>query len=141
MTSTRRRIRDRHGRGLRGPEILPRQLGTPERPTARERFDALVLGIVEEIEARWSARLGLVEYAVEDAPQIPDDWSAETVPLSSLIRGQGTKPTRIVVFRRPIEHRCESREDLEALVLTVVVEQVAELLGIPAEEVDPRYDD
>jgi predicted Zn-dependent protease with MMP-like domain len=141
MTSTRRRIRDRHGRGLRGPEILPRQLGTPERPTARERFDALVLGVVEEIEARWSARLGLVEYAVEDAPQIPDDWSAETVPLSSLIRGQGTQPTRIVVFRRPIEHRCESREDLEALVLTVVVEQVAELLGIPAEEVDPRYDD
>jgi predicted Zn-dependent protease with MMP-like domain len=141
MTSTRRRIRDRHGRGLRGPEILPRQLGTPERPTARERFDALVLGVVEEIEARWSARLGLVEYAVEDAPQIPDDWSAETVPLSSLIRGQGTRPTRIVVFRRPIEHRCESREDLEALVLTVVVEQVAELLGIPAEEVDPRYED
>jgi len=141
MTKTRRRIRDRHGRGLRGPEILPRQLGTPERPTSRERFDALVLGVVEEIEARWSARLGLVEYAVEDAPQIPDDWSAETVPLSSLIRGQGTQPTRIVVFRRPIEHRCESREDLEALVLTVVVEQVAELLGIPAEEVDPRYED
>ena len=139
MTSTRRRIRDRHGRGIRGPEILPRRLGTPERPTARERFDALVVGMVEELEARWSAHLGLVEYAVEDAPQIPDDWSAETVPLSSLIRGQGTQPTRIVVFRRPIEHRCESREDLEALVLTVLVEQVAELLGIPAEDVDPRY--
>jgi predicted Zn-dependent protease with MMP-like domain len=141
MTSARGRIRDRHGRGMRGPEILPRQLGTPERPTSRERFDELVLGLVEEIERRWSAHLGLVEYAVEDAPQIPDDWSAETVPLSSLIRGQGAQPTRIVVFRRPIEHRCESREDLEALVLTVIVEQVAELLGIPAEEVDPRYED
>jgi hypothetical protein len=28
---------------------------------------------------------------------------------------------------------------VEALVLTVVVEQVAELLGIPPEDVDPRY--
>ena len=45
-----------------------------------------------------------------------------------------------MLFRRPIEHRCETRAELEALVLTVVVEQVAELLGIDAEEVDPRYD-
>jgi hypothetical protein len=44
-----------------------------------------------------------------------------------------------VVFRRPIEHRCESRADLEAMVLTVLVEQIAELLGIEPEDVDPRY--
>ena len=29
--------------------------------------------------------------------------------------------------------------ELEAMVHTVLVEQVAELLGLPAEEVDPRY--
>ena len=45
-----------------------------------------------------------------------------------------------MLFRRPIEHRCESRSDLEAMVLTLVVEQLAELLGIDAEDVDPRYD-
>jgi predicted Zn-dependent protease with MMP-like domain len=44
-----------------------------------------------------------------------------------------------VLFRRPIEHRCETRDELQALVLTVVVEQVAELLGMDAEDVDPRY--
>jgi len=44
-----------------------------------------------------------------------------------------------VVFRRPIEHRCETRAELEAMVLMVLVEQVAELLGIDAEDVDPRY--
>ena len=87
----------------------------------------------------WQDRLGLVEYAVEDAPQIPDDWTSDTVPLSSLVRGAGATPTRLVLFRRPIEHRTETRADLEALVLTVVVEQVAELLGIDAELVDPRY--
>lgn len=133
------RRRDRRGRGMRGPAVLPHDPGTPVLRGRRERFDALVLGVVAGIESRWSDRLGLVEYAVEDAPQVPDDWDTGTVPLSSLVRGSGAEPTRLVVFRRPIEHRAETREDLEALVLTVVVEQVAELLGIDASEVDPRY--
>ena len=125
---------------MRGPAVLPRQPGVPELRTARERFDDLALGIVTDIDARWQDRLGLVEYAVEDAPQIPDDWDSGTVPLSSLVRGTGATPTRLVLFRRPIEHRCESRTELEAMVLTIVVEQVAELLGIDAAQVDPRYD-
>jgi predicted Zn-dependent protease with MMP-like domain len=102
---------------MRGPAITPSLPGRPELPTRGERF----------------------EYAVEDTPQLPDDWSGDTVPLASLVRGQGVTPTRLVLFRRPIEHRCETRADLEAMVLTVVVEQVAELLGIDAEDVDPRY--
>ena len=60
---------------------------------------------------------------------LPDDWGDETVPLSSLVRGKGQAPTRLVVFRRPIEHRATDREELEAMVHTVVVEQLAELLG------------
>jgi predicted Zn-dependent protease with MMP-like domain len=138
--SIRQPRRDRRGRGMRGPAVLPRDPRRPELRTARERFDDLALGIVTDIDARWQDRLGLVEYAVEDAPVIPDDWDSGTVPLSSLVRGTGGSPTRLVLFRRPIEHRCESRTDLEAMVLTVVVEQVAELLGIEAEEVDPRYE-
>jgi len=124
---------------MRGPAVVPRSPGTPERPTRRERFDELALGIVTSVDRRWQDRLGLVEYAVEDAPQVPDDWSSDQVPLSSLVRGSGATPTRLVIFRRPIEHRAESRADLEALLLTVVVEQVAELLGLDPEEVDPRY--
>ena len=125
---------------MRGPAVVTRDPRRPELRTARERFDDLALGIVTDIDERWQDRLGLVEYAVEDAPQIPDDWDSGTVPLSSLVRGSGADPTRLVLFRRPIEHRCETRTDLEAMVLTVVVEQVAELLGIDAELVDPRYE-
>jgi predicted Zn-dependent protease with MMP-like domain len=125
---------------MRGPGVLPRVPGTPELPTKRERFDELVLDVVTSVDGRWQDRLGLVEYAVEDTPQIPDDWESGHVPLSSLVRGSGATPTRLVLFRRPIEHRAESRADLEALVLTVVVEQVAELLGIDPEQVDPRYE-
>ena len=133
--------RDRRGRGMRGPAVVPRRPGEPEVPTSRERFDELALAIVTSVDRRWQDELGLVEYAVEDAPQIPDDWDSGTVPLSSLVRGTGATPTRMVLFRRPIEHRCENRAELEALLLTVVVEQMAELLGIAPEKVDPRYGD
>jgi predicted Zn-dependent protease with MMP-like domain len=126
---------------MRGPDVLPGQPTGPRRRTRRERFDDLVLDVVTDIDHRWQDRLGLVEYAVEDAPMLPDDWGDTTVPLSSLVRGTGGAPTRLVLFRRPIEHRCEGRDDLEAMVLTVVVEQVAELLGLPPEDVDPRYGD
>ena len=138
--TAKRTVRDRRGRGMRGPAVLPDRPGEPMLPTPRERFDELVLDVVADIERRWADRLGLVEYAVEDTPQIPEDWTSATVPLSSLLRGSGGKPTRLVLFRRPIEHRSETRADLEALVLTVLVEQVAELLGVDPADVDPRYD-
>jgi hypothetical protein len=99
-----------------------------------------VLDVVHELEERWHEELGLVEFAVEEAPLVPDDWSAATVPLATLVRGTGATPTRLVVFRRPIELRAETTADLSALVLTVLVEQVSELLGRPPEEIDPRYD-
>jgi len=128
---------------MRGPAVLghPAFGRTPRPYPRREIFDRLVLDVVADVEERWGARLGLVEYAVEDIPYLPDDWTSGTVPLSSLVRGTGGRPTRLVVFRRPLEHRAADRAELEAMVLTVVVEQVAELLGIPPGEVDPRYPD
>ena len=99
-----------------------------------------VLEVVHELEKRWHEELGLVEFAVEETPLVPDDWDAATVPLATLVRGSGGTPTRLVVFRRPIELRAETAADLSALVLTVLVEQVSELLGRPPEEIEPRYD-
>lgn len=128
---------------MRGPAALPPSLGgirsMPPRPTRRERFDEIVLAIGTEVERKWTRELGPVEYAVEDTPLLPDDWGVEAAPLSSLLRGNADRPHRLVLFRRPIEHRATGREELEALVLTLIVEHVAELLGIDAEDVDPRY--
>jgi hypothetical protein len=112
----------------------------PATRTRRDSFDDLVLDVVQELETRWHTELGLVEFAVEETPLLPDDWTADTVPLASLVRGTGGAATRLVLFRRPIELRAETRSDLSAMVLTVLVEQVSELLGRPPEEVDPRYD-
>lgn len=128
---------------MRGPGVLPAWAGgvrsMPARPTPRERFDDIVLAIADAVDARWERELqavGGLEYAVEDTPLLPRDWAMESVPLASLVRG---RPHRLVLFRRPVEHRAPEREDLEALVLTLVVENVAELLGLPAEDIDPRY--
>lgn len=128
---------------MRGPAILPplrpggRQ--APLRPSRRQRFDELVLAVVAEVDTHWHHRLGLVEYAVEDAPMLPDDWPDTRVPLASLVAGSGSTPHRLVVFRRPIEHRCADRAALEATVFAVVVEQVADHLGIDPHDVHPRY--
>ena len=135
--------RDRRGRGMRGPAVLAGPLtpdGAPRTRSNRDRFDAIVLDVVDALERRWADELGLVEFAVEETPLLPADWAAATVPLSSVVRGRGTEPTRLVLFRRPIELRAETQVDLGALILTVLVEQVSELLGKRPEEVDPRYD-
>lgn len=98
----------------------------------------MLLAVVGELEERWRRHLGLLEYGVEDVPVVPDGWDLDEVPLASLVHGDGGRPSRLVVFRRPIEHRAEDRTDLVAIVRTVVVEQVAELLGLAPEVVDPR---
>jgi hypothetical protein len=137
------RRRDRRGRGVRGPSLLPgphSPQGVPAVRSPKAAFDATVLSIVADLEERWHTELGLVEFAVEETPMVPDDWEADTVPLASLVRGTGSTPTRLVLFRRPIELRSATRGDLTAMVLTVLVEQVSELLGRPPEDIHPRYD-
>ena len=119
---------------------VPTDPKVPVLRTRRERFDDIALAIVTEIDGRWQSRLGLIEYAVEESPDIPKEWTVEDhSPLGSLERGSGAKPARLVIYRRPIEHRCHTRSEVEDMVLMVVVEQIADLLGIAAEDVDPRY--
>jgi len=148
VTSTRGRLgrrrrpnRDRHGRGLRG-SLYPSTL--PAASTRAERFDALVLAALEPIEARWRTELTKLDIAVDDVPDVrADDPSVESdgtltdagVPLARLVpagmdrRGMPTK-ARIVLFRRPLEARARDGGDLADLVHHVLVDQVANYLGV-----------
>jgi predicted Zn-dependent protease with MMP-like domain len=131
------RRRDRRDRGIRGP-LLPAEL--PGHRTRGELFDELVLDAVERLERRWSAELEGVELAVEDVPPSdPAPWEHGEVPLGRLFPADPPLPTRIVVYRRPVETRADDREELAELVNDVVVEQVAHLLGVEPEEVDPHH--
>lgn len=114
--------------------------GGPAFPGSRaERFDELVLALVGHLERRWSAVWGSVEFGVEEIPLIPVDWS-DDVPLATLVPAVGDTPARIVVFRRPVERRASGRAETSALVLGLLVERVAELLGREPQEIDPRYE-
>lgn len=139
----RDRHRDRHGRGLRSALAPPEIPLSQSRP---EQFDDLVLSAVEQLEERWAESLRAVEFAVEDVPPPgSDDVAARgaepPVPLGRSVAAEGDLPARIVVYRRPVETRAVGRRAREALVHDVVVELVAELLGLEPDTVDPDYPD
>ncbi|HNI70228.1 MAG TPA: metallopeptidase family protein [Marmoricola sp.] len=149
-------VRDRHGRGLRGLVVVPvpdYHVGAdrglldqqraarriPARRTRRQRFDEIAISVMADIESRWKKQLAFVELAVEEVPVLPQNWTGTRIPLASLVAGTATTPPRVVLFRQPIESRAQSRSDLEAMLLTCLVEQVAGFLGISPAEVHPRY--
>lgn len=129
--------RDRHGRGLRGP-LVPQTL--PSWRSRSDAFDEYVLDAVERLEHRWPDELEGIEFAVEDVPPSdPSPWEHGEVPLGRFFPADGQLPHRIVVYRRPVETRAGATRETTALVFDVVIEQVAHLLGMSPEQVDPRY--
>ncbi|MFG2895160.1 metallopeptidase family protein [Streptomyces sp. NPDC048248] len=137
----RQRRRDRHGRGMRGP-IAPPQV--PLSVTRADAFIDLVYDSRDRLERRWP-QLSDVDFLVLDVPGSgPDEGpdaggDEETVPLGRSLPAAGPHRDRIVIYRRPVEIRTKSRDERALLVHEVVVEQVAELLGLAPESVDPRY--
>ncbi|MFD8915168.1 metallopeptidase family protein [Streptomyces sp. NPDC059575] len=132
------RRRDRHGRGMRGP-IAPPQV--PLAASRGEVFADLVQDSVDRLERRWP-QLAEVDFLVLEVPRLEgagDAWADEAVPLGGIIPAREGRRARVVVYRRPVEIRTKGREERATLVHEVVVEQVAELLGLTPETVDPRY--
>jgi predicted Zn-dependent protease with MMP-like domain len=129
---------------MRGP------LAPPHVPIARsrsERFDDFVLDAVDRLKPRWAGQLASVEFSVEEVPP-PDELGdgpgrvgGEPIPFGRAQPAAGSDPAAVVVYRRPLEARARDRDTLGALVHDAVVEQVASLLGLSPETVDPGYDD
>jgi predicted Zn-dependent protease with MMP-like domain len=138
-----RRVRDRHGRGLRG-RLVPASL--PLSRTRAEIFDDLILDTVEALEERYPQELAGVEFAVEDVPPDLNVYDSDVledghVPLARLLPGRPGRhgvPPRIVLYRRPLELRAVDRDELADLVHDVIIEQVANLLGVAPEDLDPE---
>ncbi|MFI0417993.1 peptidase [Spongiactinospora gelatinilytica] len=129
---------------MRGP-IAP-----PHVPIARsrsERFDDFVLDAVDRLKPRWARQLASVEFSVEEVPPAselgdgPGRVVGEPIPFGRAEPAAGSGPAAVVVYRRPLEARARDRDTLGALVHDAVVEQVANLLGLSPETVDPGYDD
>lgn len=131
--------RDRHGRGLRG-RLVPANV--PLFRTKAEIFDDLVLDAVEGLERQHGTELAGVEFAVEDVPPDLNVYDSDVledgeVPLARLLPGgpgRPSTPARIVLYRRPLEFRAVDNEDLADLIHDVIIEQVANLLGVDPED-------
>lgn len=137
--------RDRHQRGMRGPlapanSVAGRALRR-ERPVARGEFfvQSLSESLARITAAAPEALVG-VEVGLEDVPDMAGQWSTR-VPLAAAQEATSTTPARIVVYRRPIEHRATTRRQLRALIHGTLVEQVSALTGIPVERLDPDDED
>ncbi|QFG21713.1 metallopeptidase family protein [Actinomadura sp. WMMB 499] len=130
------RRRDRRGRGLRGP------LAPPQAPISRtraERFDDLVEDEVRRLGSRWERELARVEFTVAEVPDLEPRFDGP-VPLGRTLPGEGELPVQIVVYRRPLEARAAGEQELGRLIRDLLVEEVADLLGLSPESVDPSYD-
>jgi predicted Zn-dependent protease with MMP-like domain len=131
--------RDRRGRGLRG-RLVPATV--PAARTRAEIFDDLVLDAVDRLERSHASELAGVEFAVEDVPGDLDGYEADVledrrVPLARLLPGRPGRPAvppRIVLYRRPLELRADDRDTLADLVHDVIIEQVANLLGLDPDD-------
>ena len=140
---SRLRRRDRHGRGLRGRLVPP---DVPLYRSRSQQFDDIVLEAVARLEPRWETELSDVEFAVQEVPDF-DTIDEEGVPLARIVRGSpdtsdpGNPATgpRIVLYRRPLMARAEDEDELSELVFDVVVEELAEILGVEPEIIDPGY--
>jgi hypothetical protein len=118
---------------MRGP-VAPPQV--PLAISRAESFDDLVRDSAGRLERQWPQLSG-VEFAVQEVPR-PDRGDG-VVPLGRLVSARGDRPDCVIVYRRPVELRARSREERALLVHEIVVEQVAELLGLSPASVDPRY--
>lgn len=121
---------------MRGP-LLPPTL--PAWRTRAEQFDEMVLRAADELGASVPLMASL-QLAVEEVPPSdPAPWERGVL----LGRGFSAEPraglpARVVLYRRPITERAASRAELADLVMQVLIEQVAQILGRNPEEIDPR---
>ncbi len=105
--------------------------------TRSEEFDDAVLAAVERLEKRWGRRLSSVEFGVEEVPPSdPSPWEHDAVALGRYFPADPPAglADRIVLYRRPIQSRCEDSAEVALLVEEVVREQVAHLLGRDPED-------
>jgi predicted Zn-dependent protease with MMP-like domain len=118
-------------------ELSGVEFSVEEVPPADLDVDALA------IEALGADDLDPVPLARLDRPvPAPADAADATGPADP--GGQArrsSRPARIVLYRRPLLARAEGEDELSELVLDIVIEEVARLLRVDPQEIDPDYPD
>ena len=136
--SFRQRRRNRHGRGLRGDLIPPHLAGAR---TRSERFDEWVLESAQRLERLWGERIQGYQFVVAEIPPGLEELARDGGPIP-LGAGTGPEPGRpavITIYRHAVETAARGLVPVSELLHDVVVEQLAALMGMDPETVDPAY--
>lgn len=133
---------------MRGPLVAPapgqrpleRLRRRPARAATRaEAFLQSVDDAVTRVQRTCPDCLTGIEIGVEEVP------SAHTldgrVPLATASEATAAYPARVVLYRRPIEHRSASRRGLAILTHRTLVEQLSALTGRSIYDIDPQVED
>jgi predicted Zn-dependent protease with MMP-like domain len=123
---------------VRGPLAWP---PVPAMRSRSEQFDDLVIDAATRFERHWGRPFPHFELGVEDVPPSdPAPWEHDEVPLGRFFASDTKREARVVIYRRPIETRVQTSEELALVVNEVVAEQLAAFLGVRPRDLDPRYD-
>lgn len=141
----------RHGRGPRGP-IIPPQV--PRYCTRAAAFDENALEAFARIDATFHDELSDLDLAVDIVPRMqlkegamwPESVAADgPVPLGRVLpasfdaHGTPIRP-RIMLFRKPIEERCDDELHMQQLLHAILSKLVAYHLNVEPQLIDPNYD-
>ncbi len=137
------RRRDRHDRGLRGPLVAS---PSPSMAAALRRrqlppavwFEQCVTESLARITRTFPQALSGVDVGIDDVPGVPPGQTR--VPLAAAVEATATQPAKVVIYRRPLEHRSSSRQQLAQLVHRTLVEQLAAVTAFSVDEIDPDLD-
>lgn len=129
--------RDSHGRGIRRPTFGTR---LPRYRTQSGIFDNLVAAQIRRLMIGWPELVKPVQFAVEDVPPSdPTPWEGTPSTFSrSFPAGRGI-PSRIVLYRMPIQNKTRERMEMELIIRDELVMQLAELYGRQPEDIDPMW--
>ena len=108
----------------------------------REKFEALVARVIENLPPEFQNKLENVDIVVEDWPTPGQLRQARLTHRSQLLglyhgvpqteRGRGyglVLPDKINIFQKPIEAQCRSSEEIEMKIGEVVCHEVAHHFG------------
>lgn len=139
------RRRERHGRGLRGPLAGVNPFtGAPvplrRHPSGVEFFTSCIQASISRTADACPRALVGIDIGFEEVPSSLESWQSVRVPLAAAVPAHSGINARVILFRRPLEHRASSRAELRSLVHRALVEQLSALTGISRDELDPGAD-
>ncbi|MDX1619597.1 MAG: metallopeptidase family protein [Nitriliruptorales bacterium] len=131
---------DRHNR--RRTPVTDRLRRPPDGYRARssDRFDRLVDDAMSQVPAALLAQVDNVAIVVEDVPPPGEGVLLglyEGVPRTDRGFDAPLLPDRITLFRRPLELRARSKEELKTVIAETIIHEIAHHFGID----DDRLDD